>query len=118
MPINFGGWIRQQEHPYEYTKVKTQAGKLVLFKWENALFYRVKTKAGHKCYSCDKDLPKGCYVYGDRYYRRLCINCFEDFMNNFMLSMDEHKQLAKESLILFQKEKGMMIKNNLINTIG
>lgn len=114
MPIKFGTWSSVDG---KWVNTKDGAGELRLFKWEAALFRRIKSRSAHKCWVCDKQIPKGCYTYGDRYYSRLCINCFESFVENFMKSMDNHKYGAKEVLEQFKKEKGMMIKHNVINSL-
>lgn len=117
MPIKT--WDGEYNHTEQkWVKKFDEIGKLRLYKWEETLFYKIKTRREHNCMVCDNCIKRGNYVYGSFYWsRRICINCFERFMNNFIISLNEYKEKANNSLKYFKKDYWMMIKNNVVASV-
>jgi len=92
-------------------------GKLELYKWEKGLFEFIKIRKESKCYGCDKTIKKGCYCLGGNSYNKICLDCANRFCDNFNKSLNEHKKMANKVKEYLEKNKGEMMKNNVINSV-
>lgn len=91
-------------------------GRVRLYKWEEGLFNVVKIRNESRCHICDKEIKKGCYCLGVNYWK-VCLGCAENFIKNFLSSLDEQKKMAKELQKSIETNRGEYNKNNLINSI-
>lgn len=90
-----------------------------MFKWEDEMFDLKKIKMDNDCLMCQSKIKKGCYAYGSSYLSsgRICINCMDIFVKNFIESMKQLEKMAKDTLDDLNSNKGKLLKNNLISSV-
>ena len=72
------------------------------------VIFLVKTRTSHTCQMCRHNIPKGSYCLGKNYRwytSKTCLNCAENYLNNFMRSLEDYKKIAKKELDTLNKNK-------------
>jgi len=117
MPIKLYSY-KFNESTRRWDKDFKDVGMMKLFKCESEIFILGKGKTPHNCLSCGKKIEKGCYFYGNRRsYDRICITCFPTIVERLLSSMKNIENIAKVSLKEYKKKEGMIMKNNLVNSL-
>jgi hypothetical protein len=92
-------------------------GRTELYNWEEGLFNVIKARTkGKHCMICGKEIKPGCYCLGIHYYK-VCIQCAEQFCDNFLKSLALQKNKAEELKKLLIDKKGEYDKNNIANSL-
>ena len=62
----------------------------------------IKCRTKWNCRICNNEIPSGSYCIGKTEswysYRKCCLNCAKKFLNNFIESINEFKQVADDTL--------------------
>lgn len=98
---------------------KERFGSYSMYKWEEEMFELKKIKSENTCLKCGNKIAKGCFAYGSSYLQsgRICLNCIQDFVDNFVDSIKELEKMAKKTITDLNAKKGELLKNNLINSV-
>ena len=86
--------------------------KIKLYKTDLSLFKLCKSKISHSCFCCNKNIPKGSYLYGEN-YTRICINCAKKFFENSINKLKDYIELIKKAKENLEENKEEYKLNNL-----
>jgi len=89
------------------------AGKYNLTGPEDKTLTIIKCRTSSTCLMCKQIIPNKSYCLGGS-YTRICINCAESFINNFLGSLKEYEKQSENLLKVLKSEQSKMIKNNIL----
>lgn len=93
-----------------FTPFKTDLNRLVF----------VKSRASHKCYICNETIPSRSFCLGKSggwWWSRICLNCAYDFLNNFIKSVEDFKQIGLNVLKDINENKDKYMEINTVAKI-
>ena len=89
------------------------SGKFFLSGPEDKTFSIIKTRTDASCLMCKQQIPSKSYCLGGG-YTKICINCSEAYIKNFLESLKDYEKQA-EGLVASLKSQGQKIaKNNIL----
>ena len=80
-------------------------GKVRPYKTDTDMIKIVKCRASAKCLVCKNKIPSRSFCMGGCWWNRVCLNCSEQFLNNFIESIDDFKQVGIDTLKQIQENK-------------
>jgi len=89
------------------------SGILKLPNTDESLLRIVKCRKSAECPSCEKRISCGSYCLGLGYFK-ICLECYEKFLGNFLKSLNEYTAQAKRLLEEIKAQEKMMLKNNIL----
>jgi len=97
--------------PFDYWR-----NEIKLYQTDLNNFHLVKSKVSHSCRKCQKNIPKGSYVYGTD-YTRFCIYCAEEFFENSINTLKTYIKLIQATKKDLIKNKKKYQENNVVASI-
>jgi len=89
------------------------SGELNLYKTDENMLRVVKIRNGTTCSVCDRKISPKSYCLGGGYHK-ICLNCYEKFLNNFIKSLDGYKEKAKALIESIKSKENKLTKNNIL----
>lgn len=93
------------------------AGSLHLSEVDIGLMKLVKSRIKRDCSLCENAISAGSYCLGIGYCK-VCLNCYEPFLNNFLDSLDNLKDMANNLINEIKSKNKTLLKNNILAKVN
>ena len=90
------------------------AGRLALCGHDERMLKLTKSRVKSDCGICDKRISAKSYCLGGGCYTKICLNCYEKFLNQFILSIEGYKAQAIALIENIKSKSSKLTKNNIL----